>query len=227
MLAHPQGMTFANRLDAGRQLGAALLAHPPADPVVVGISRGGVPVAAEIAHMLRAPLEICIVRKLFSPGSPSFSIGAIAEPDAVYLDGPEIAKLALSPAAVKQAIALETQEIARLGEILREGPPRALSWRDAIIVDDGINRVDALRATVRAVRSQQPSSVTLAVPVADRELLEQLRPDFDRVVCLLAEDMLVAVGSRYRDFWPVSENEVAALLATSRRDADAPRRKAS
>jgi putative phosphoribosyl transferase len=220
-------MTFANRLDAGRQLGAALLAHTPADPIIVGISRGGVPVAAEIAHMLRAPLEICVVRKLFSPGSPSFAIGAIAEPDAVYLDEAEIAKLSLSPVDVKRAIALETLEVARLAEILRDAPPRSLSGRDVILVDDGITRVDTLRAAVRSVRGQQPASVTLAVPLADRELLEQLRPHFDHVACLVVENMLVAVGSRYRDFWPVSENEVAALLAAARRDANVPRRKAS
>jgi putative phosphoribosyl transferase len=219
-------MTFANRLDAGRQLGAALLAHPPADPVVVGILRGGVPVAAEVAHVLHAPLELCVVRKLFSPGSPSFAFGAVAEPDAVYLDEAELAKLALSPAAVRQAIALETLEVARLGELLRDQPPLPLAGRDAILVDDGVTTVDTLRAAVRAIRGQRPASVTLAVPLGDRELIEALRPHFDRVLCLTAEDMLVAVGSRYRDFWPVSENEVAALLAASRRGG-APRRWAS
>jgi putative phosphoribosyl transferase len=220
-------MTFANRLDAGRQLGAALLAHPPADPVVVGLLRGGVPVAAEIAHVLHAPLELCVVRKLFSPGSPSFAFGAVAEPDAVYLDEAELARLGLSPAAVRQAISLETLEVARLGELLRDAPPLPLARRDVILVDDGVTTVDTLRAAVRAIRGQKPASVTLAVPLGDRELLEALRPHFDRVVCLDAEDMLVAVGSRYRDFWPVSENEVAALLAASRRGGEALRRRAS
>lgn len=220
-------MTFANRLDAGRQLGAALLAHPPADPVVVGLLRGGVPVAAELAHVLHAPLELCVVRKLFSPGSPSFAFGAVAEPDAVYLDEAELARLGLSPAAVRQAISLETLEVARLGELLRDAPPLPLARRDVILVDDGVTTVDTLRAAVRAIRGQKPASVTLAVPLGDRELLEALRPHFDRVVCLDAEDMLVAVGSRYRDFWPVSENEVAALLAASRRGGEALRRRAS
>jgi predicted phosphoribosyltransferase len=220
-------MTFANRLDAGRQLGAALLGHPLVDPVVVGISRGGVPVAAEVAHVLHAPLEICVVRKLFSPGSPSFAIGAIAEPDAVYLDEAEIGKLALSPADVKRAIALETLEVVRLGELLRDQPPLPLSWRDAIVVDDGVTTIGTLCAAARAIRGQKPASITLAVPLADRELLERLRPHFDHVVCLFPEDMLVAVGSRYRDFWPVSENEVVALLGAARRAEVPPRRKAS
>jgi putative phosphoribosyl transferase len=221
------GMTFANRLDAGRQLGAALLAHRPADPIVVGISRGGVPVAAEVAHVLRAPLEICVVRKLFSPGSPSFAIGAIAEPDTVYLDDAEITKLALTPSDVRAAIALEAMEVARIGELLREQPPRSPRGRDVLLVDDGVTTIATLLAAVRSVRAQEPASVTLAVPLADRELLEQLRPHFDRVVCLAAEEMLVALGSRYRDFWPVSENEVAAMLAAAPREDDQPRRRAS
>lgn len=220
-------MTFANRLDAGCQLGAALLAHRPSDPIVVGISRGGVPVAAEVAHVLRAPLEICVVRKLFSPGSPSFAIGAIAEPDAVYLDDAEIAKLALTPSDVRAAIALEAMEVARIGELLRDQRPRPLRGRDVILVDDGVTTVAALLAAVRAVRAQEPTSIALAVPLADRELLEQLRPHFDRVVCLAAEEMLVALGSRYRDFWPVSENEVAAMLAAAPREEDLLRRRAS
>jgi predicted phosphoribosyltransferase len=217
-------MTFANRLDAGCQLGAVLRAHPFTDPIVVGISRGGVPVAAEVAHLLRAPLEICVVRKVFSPGSPAFAIGAVAECGAVYLDEAEISKLALSPAEVKRAIALETSETERLGELLRDQPPLALKEREVILVDDGVAAIDTLRAAARSVRSQRPASLTLAVPFANSTLLEKLRPDFDRVVCLVAQEMLVALG--YRDLWPVSETEVAVVLAQARRP-DVPRWRAS
>ena len=219
-------MTFANRLDAGRQLGAALLVRRPADPIVVGILRGGVPVAAEVAHVLHAPLEICVVRKLFSPGSPSFAIGAIAERDAVYLDDAEIAKLGLSPTDVKRAIALELFEVARLGELLRDGPAVSLNSRNAILVDDGVTTVDTLLAAMRSVRAQKAASITLAVPLGNSALVERLRSEFDGVVCLVAEDMLVALGSRYRDFWPVSESEVAAVLAGARRET-LPQRRAS
>jgi predicted phosphoribosyltransferase len=218
MFARRLAMTFANRLDAGRQLGASLIACPLADPIVVGISRGGVPVAAEVAHALQAPLEICVVRKLFSPGSPSFAIGAVAEHGAVYVDEAEVAKLGLSPADVKRAIALESSEVARLGELLRDDPPLSLIRRDVILVDDGVTNIDTLLAAVRSVRAQKAASVTLAVPLGNSALVERLGPEFDRVVCLVAEDMLVALGSRYRDFWPVSENEVAAVLAGARRE---------
>jgi putative phosphoribosyl transferase len=219
-------MTFANRLDAGRQLGAALLAQPLADPIVMGMSRGGVPVAAEVAQVLRAPLEICVVRKLFSPGSPAFAIGAIAEQGAVYLDEPEIVKLRLSATDVKRAIALEALEVTRLGELLRDVPPLSVSSRDAILVDDAVTAIDTLCAAARALRAQKPTTLTLAVPLGNAELLDRLRPEFDRVVCLLVEESLVAAGTRYRDFWPVSENQVVAALAEARRDIP-PQRRAS
>jgi predicted phosphoribosyltransferase len=214
-------MTFTNRLDAGRQLGMALLAERPADPIVMGISRGGVPVAAEVAHVLRAPLEICVVRKVFSPGSPAFSIGAIAEAGGTYLDEAAIARLGLSPAVVNAAIALEAGEVDRLAELLRDEPPLSVVWRNVILVDDAVTSLDTLRAAARGVRAREPASITLAVPLADTALLQQLRDEFDRVVCLDTEDMLVAAGSRYREFWPVSENEVAAVLAGSRVEARA------
>lgn len=213
-------MSFLNRFDAGRQLGAALLAQPPPDPVVLGVLRGGVPVAAEVAHVLHAPLELCVVRKLFSPGCPSFSIGAVAEHGAVYLASDEIAKLQLSPSDIQRAIRLEMTEVSRLGELLREGGPISLRGRDAIVVDDAVTAVDTLRAAARALRDEAPRSLVLAVPVGDRALVRELHADFDRVVCLLAEPMLRAVGERYRDFPPVSEAEVAGLLAEAWRDAE-------
>jgi predicted phosphoribosyltransferase len=212
-------MSFLNRFDAGRQLGAALRAQLPEDPVVLGVLRGGVPVAAEVANVLHAPLGLCVVRKLFSPGCPAFSIGAVAEHGAVSLANDEIARLGLSPSDVQRAIRLEMTEVSRLGEVLREGGPLALRGRDAIVVDDAVTAVDILRAAARALRDEAPRSLVLAVPVGDRALVRELHADFDRVVCLLAEPMRRAVGEHYRDFPPVSEAEVAGLLAEAWRDA--------
>jgi predicted phosphoribosyltransferase len=223
-LAGRSVMTFANRFDAGRQLGALFIHHPPANPIVIGISRGGVPVAAEIAHMLQAPLEICVVRKLFSPGSPAFAIGAVAEYGAVYLDDTEIAKLRLSPADVKQAITFESLEVVRLGELLRDLDAQPFRGRDAILVDDAVTTVDTIHAAARSVRAQMPATLTLAVPLGNAALLERLGPDFDRIVCLRPEEGLVAAGMRYRDFAAVSENEVTALLSATRSRAERARR---
>jgi predicted phosphoribosyltransferase len=210
-------MTFMNRFDAGRQLGAALRAHPRVDPVVLGVLRGGVPVAAEVAHILQAPLELCVVRKLFSPGSPSFAIGAVAERGAVHLDNGEITRLQLSRDDVQRAIRFELAEVLRLGELLRDGPPLSLHDRDAIVVDDAVTTIDTLRAAACSLRDHGPRSLVLAVPVGALSLLGRLHAEFDRVVCLCAEPILGAAGAHYHDFPPVSEAEVAGLLAETER----------
>ena len=114
--------------------------------MIVGVLRGGVPVAAEVAYVLGAPLELCVVRKVFYPGSPSFAIGAVAEGDAICLDAAEIAKLQLPRAAVQHAVDLERAEVARLGETLRDIAPLPVSGRDAVVVDDAIASLDTLRA---------------------------------------------------------------------------------
>ncbi len=204
---------FANRLDAGRQLAVALKAYELRDPVVVGVYRGGVPVAAEVATLLDTPLDICVARKLFSPGSPAFAIGAIAENNSLVLDEHEIARLRLSPADVQQSIVFEEAEVARLAELMREGPPLSLANRDVILVDDAVTALPILQAATRSVRLRRPASLTLAVPLASSTLLAKVRADFDRVVCLEEEPSLVSAGSRYVDFGPVFETEVVAALA--------------
>jgi predicted phosphoribosyltransferase len=217
---------FANRLDAGRQLAAALGAYTFVDPVVIGVYRGGVPVAAEVATLLHAPLEVCFTRKVFSPGSPSFAIGAIAEHGSTFLDETEIAKLHLSRLQVSQAIAFEDAEVTRLAELLRDAPPVPLAGRDVILVDDAITALHVLRAATASISQRNPASLTLAVPLASSSLLARVRPEFTRVVCLLEEPSLVSAGSRYVDFGPVFDNEVAAALAGSRRELP-PLRRAS
>jgi predicted phosphoribosyltransferase len=217
---------FANRLDAGRQLAVVLGAHAFASPVVIGVYRGGVPVAAEIATLLHAPLDICITRKLFSPGLPSFAIGAIAEYGSTFLDEDEIAKLQLSRMEVNQAIALEETEVMRLAELLRDAPPHTLAGRDVILVDDAVTAVPVLRAATASISQRRPASLTLAVPLASSAVLQRIRGDFTRVVCLLEEPSLVSAGSRYVDFGPVFDSEVAAALASSRRGLG-PLRRAS
>lgn len=184
--------------------------------MVVGISRGGVPVAAEIAHALDAPLELCVVRKVMSPGSPAFEIGAVAEGGATVINDHEVDRLGISAAHVRQAVELERTEVERLGELLRDSPPLALRDRDAILVDDGVTAIDTLRAAVASLRAQQPRSIVIAVPVGDLALIEQLRHEVERVVCLVTEPRLGATGVRYRDFPPVSEAEVVAVLAAAR-----------
>ena len=213
-------MKFLDRTDAGRQLGIVLRSHGLVDPVVVGLVRGGVPVAAEVARTLDAPLEICIVRKLIAPGEPQLTIGAVAEGSAIYVDEARTQDLGLTVEDLEHAIARERSEVARLAELLRSRPPLDLLGRDVILVDDGAVTGGTIRAAARAMHGRGARSLELAVPVGASEVIEALRPEFDRILCLIADRMLVAIGARYSTFPPVSETEVIALLAASRRGSD-------
>lgn len=205
---------FFNRYDAGRQLGIALVANRPADPVVIGLARGGVPVAAEVARILDAPLDICIVRKV-TVGD--LAIGAVAE-GGIHLDGALIARHGITPRQVEAAVGRELAEIERSAELLRAGPARSLVGRDAILVDDGVTTGNTLRAAARALRRRTPRTLALAVPVASTGVLERLAGDFDHITCLEAEPFASAIGARYQQFLPVSEAEVVAVLVAIARE---------
>ncbi len=214
-------MTFFHRTDAGRQLAASLRGTSRVDPVVVGITRGGVPVAAEVARILGAPLEICVVRKLVAPGPPPVTIGAVAEGDIRCLDEAAICKLGVSAAAVDEIAAREIAQVERLAKLFRDHPPLDVRARDVILVDDGLLTGATMRAAAWSLRAREPRRITLAVPVANSEALDSVRPDVDYAVCLEIDRLLVAIGTRYADFWPVSEAEVVDLLAASRREQQA------
>jgi len=204
-------MTFINRTDAGRQLAQALRAYRRVDPVVIGMTRGGVPVAAQVARELGAQLDICVVRKLVSTADPPVTIGAVAEGGATYVDTTRTR--ALSSLELERIVARETSEVVRLGALLRDRPPVPLRGRDVIVVDDGVVTVGTIRAAARALRDQGPRFLELAVPIANTNVLDDLRADFDRVTCLIDDPLLVAIGARYVEFSPVSEAEVAGLIA--------------
>ena len=205
---------FFNRYDAGRQLGIALVAHRPADPVIIGLSRGGVPVAAEVARILEAPLDLCIVRKVMIG---DLTIGAVSE-GGIYLDDALITRHSIWPWAVDAAIDREIAEVDRSAELLRDGSPLSLAGRDVILVDDGVTTGLTIRAAARALRRRGPATLELAVPVASINVLDTLRPAFDRVTCLEAEPLAGAIGARYQQFLPVSEAEVVAVLLTIARE---------
>lgn len=217
-LASDRYMRFRNRADAGRQL--ASLLHPRARdvPVIVGVVRGGVPVAAEIARALSSPLEICVVRSLLTRTEPRLSIGAVAERGAMYLDPARAAKLSIGDEEVERLVAEQVAEVDRLAVVLRDGPPLDLRDRDVILVDDGIVTGSTVRAAIRSLR-RVARSVELAVPVGATAVIERLRPFVDHLYCLVSEPSLTAIGARYDSFEAVSEAEVASLLAATPRVA--------
>jgi putative phosphoribosyl transferase len=212
-------MSFLNRADAGRQLADTLRARRRPTSVIVGVTKGGVPVAAELASILGAPLDLCVVRKLVVQRPTPLTIGAIAEGGATSLDSTVMGRFAVTAHELGETLQREAAEVVRLGQWLRPHPPLDVRGRDVILVDDGALTGATLRAAAFALSTRRLRSLELAVPVGAAHVIDSLRADFDRVTCLECEADLVAVGARYVNFPPVSDAEVVALL-----EAAGPRR---
>ncbi|MGY1602803.1 phosphoribosyltransferase [Geodermatophilus sp. SYSU D00815] len=213
---------FADRRAAGRALGAALAERPgaPADAVVLGLPRGGVVVAAEVAAALGAPLDVVVVRKLGLPWQPELAMGAIAAAgDAVESVRTEavLARVPVDPAAFAAVRERELAELRRREAAYRDGrAPLPLAGRTAVLVDDGLATGATMRAAVAAVRRSAPARVVVAVPVGSPHTCADLRPLVDDVVCLWAPEGFSAVGQGYDDFAATSDAEVVAALAGRR-----------
>jgi predicted phosphoribosyltransferase len=210
-------LPFADRTDAGRRLGDRLAAvlGPVSDPaaaVVLGLPRGGVVVAAEVARRLGAPLDAFIVRKLGVPGQPELAMGAIAAGGVVVRNEAVISARRLSPDEVAAVVAAEEAELARRERAYRgDRPPPELRDRAVVVVDDGYATGATARAALQAVRAQGPAQLVLAVPVAPRDAVAG---DADRLVALARPWPFGAVGRYYRDFAATTDDEVRALLCT-------------
>ena len=207
--------TFRDRREAGRRLAERLLALQPVDPVVLGLPRGGVPVAAEIARALHAPLDVLLVRKLGAPHQPELAIGAVVAGDSteVVLNEDIVAHLGLTPddiaAETKRQLALIEQRN-RIYRNVRQ--PQPVEGRTAIVVDDGAATGATLRAALKGVARQRPSRLIAAVPVASDYAVDLLAKEADAVVTLRVPRLFGSVGAFYRDFSEVSDDEVVALL---------------
>jgi putative phosphoribosyl transferase len=210
---------FEDRRDAGRRLARKLGTYGGSDCVIVGLPRGGIVVADEIATALGASLDVVVVRKLRAPDDPERAIGALAAgaPPDVALDEGAIERLEVSSDYVLDEITAQLAE-ARLREaLLREGGrPVSLAGRTAIVVDDGIATGNRMHAALRAVRRARPRRVVLAVAVAAMDALAPLRALVDEIVCLRVPRRFGAVGAFYREFAQVSDGEASALLARAR-----------
>ncbi len=206
-------MMFEDRADAGRRLARALERHRGADVVVLGLPRGGVPVAFEVARTLRAPLDVLCVKKLGVPFQPELAAGAVGE-DGVVVGNPDVVAAArLSPTEMD---ALQRRGRAELEEQVRRwrgvAPRQPLPGRVALVVDDGIATGATARAACQVARAHGAASVVLAVPVASHQAVEALRQVADEVVCLDQPAEFWAVGQAYRAFGQTSDTEVTALL---------------
>jgi putative phosphoribosyl transferase len=213
-------MRFADRTEAGRLLAARLLARRPVDAVVYALPRGGVPVAAEVARALGAPLDLVLVRKLGAPGNPELALGAVvdgAEPETV-LNEDVAAITGATDAFIAAARTRELREIERRRALYLAGrAPLDPKGRTAIVVDDGLATGATARAALHALRRRGAARLILAVPVAPPPTLAALRPEADEIVSLVEEDIPRGIGAFYADFHQLDDEEVIALLAAAPR----------
>ncbi len=216
-------MRFANRHDAGRRLGEQLAELAIEDPIVIGMARGGVPVAAEVARALDAPLDVAVVRKIGSPHQPEAAIGAIAENGVAVIDERAVMALGLSDEELGALVSRERTELERRLDAYRDGRPAPeIGDRTAILVDDGLATGMTALAAARSLRERGALRVVLAVPVCAAETKNNL-PDgaIDTLVCLYVPEQFLAVGLWYEDFRQVSDEEVIATLSgTSPREPE-------
>jgi predicted phosphoribosyltransferase len=212
-------MRFADRADAGRVLARALAHYRDrAGVLVLGLPRGGVPVAFEVARGLRAPLDVFVVRKLGFPGHEEYAMGAIAS-GGVRVLNPDVATLPIPSGALDAATAREQAELARRERLYRgDRPPVAIAHRIVILVDDGLATGASMLAAAQAVRLQDPARIVAAVPVAPPESCATLREHVDEMVCAITPDDFRAVGLWYRNFEQTCDKEVHALLEANRRE---------
>jgi predicted phosphoribosyltransferase len=209
---------FRNRIDAGRQLAAALAkyANRP-DVIVLGLPRGGIPVAAEVARALHVPLDVFVVRKLGVPGHEEYAMGAIASGGVRLLDRRTVAAAGLTPAQVESVTAAERAELERRERSYRgDRPFPELTRRTVILVDDGLATGASMRAAIEALRQERPARIVVAVPVAAPETCHAFRHVADEIVCAATPEPFYAVGRWYDDFSQTTDQEVHELLASAR-----------
>lgn len=209
---------FSDRREAGRVLADALQEYRDnADVVVLGLPRGGVPVAWEVAAALHAPLDVFVVRKLGAPRWEELALGALSS-GGVVLNDDVVRSLRISDEQLQQVIDREAAELARRESAYRgERPPAQLTGKTVILVDDGIATGASMLAAARAVRSSEPARIVVAVPVAPPSAQRQLGGVADDVVCVTAPASFTAVGEYYADFRQTGDDEVRELLDTPTR----------
>jgi putative phosphoribosyl transferase len=209
-------MPFVDRIDAGRRLAAALAAYTDQNPIVLALPRGGVPVAAEIAAALSAPLDVVLARKIGVPSQPELAMGAVVDgPEPLIVRNEDVIALAgISEETFARECDAELVEIQRRrARYVRDRPHRDLGGHTAIVVDDGIATGATVRVALRSVRRRKPTAIVLAVPVAPTSTLADLEGEADRIVCLEHHEPFGAIAFFYEDFSQITDREVTDILA--------------
>lgn len=205
--------SYRDRRDGGRVLAGKLLSYAGSDALVLGIPRGGVPVAAEVASRLNADLDVVVARKLGAPDQPELAVGAVTSDGGRFLNTDILGAIGVSEAELESVTRREMAEARRREEHFRQGrPPAAIEGRIVILVDDGLATGATMRASVRAVRKKSPARLVVAVPVGSEEACEALRAEADEVVCPWVPGLFGAVGFFYENFQPTEDEEVCDIL---------------
>ena len=207
---------FKNRTDAGRKLAKALASYKDQQPVILALPRGGVPVAAEVAAALNAPLDLILVRKVGVPFQPELAMGAVVDGGApIIVRNDDVIRMAgIDEAEFEVICDSELAEIERRRHRYLGSRERVdVAGRTAIVIDDGVATGATTRAALRATRMRNPQKLVLAVPVAPTDSLPALRGDADEVICLEDHELFGAIGFYYRDFSQISDEEVIRLLS--------------
>jgi putative phosphoribosyl transferase len=215
-------IVFRDRTEAGRLLARELKAYENSTSVqVLGIPRGGVPVAYEIALQLHAPLDVFIVRKLGVPGQEELGFGAIASGGIRFLDDEIVKAVGISELEIELIAAYEGQELARRERAYRGGRSRLnVEGQTVILVDDGIATGSSMQVAINALRHLKPARIVVAVPVAPASTCQRLRRELDDLICVHMPESFYAIGEFYEDFTQVSDQEVTDALRRSNRDQD-------
>lgn len=207
------GVLFRNRAEAGSKLAGALLEFKGKDVVVLGIPRGGVVVANEVAKALGASLDIVVTRKIEAPGEPEYALGAVTQEGDVIMDRQAAESLGASPAYLDDQVRKKKEEVKERMERLRgDAPYPSLEGKVVVIVDDGIATGSSVSAAVMSVKKRKPKEVVVAIPVAPADAVEMLAAEGTRVVCLETPGPFLAIGEFYGDFDQVEDLEVKRIL---------------
>lgn len=206
---------FRDRTHAGQLLAEALAPYADRkDLVVLGLPRGGIPVAFEVAKALDAPLDVFVVRKLGVPGHEELAMGAIGPEGRRVINHDVVDSMGIPDSAIDAVARKEEQELHRREEAYRDGRPAAeVQGKVAILIDDGLATGASMRAAIRALRAMEPSRIVVAVPTGSPDACASLEQEADEVICLLQPEAFMAVGAWYQDFTQTTDEEVRSLLA--------------
>jgi predicted phosphoribosyltransferase len=209
---------FQDRDDAGRQLAEKLKKYGKDDPIILALPRGGVPIGYRVSQILKAPLDVFIVRKIGSPWNPELGVGSVA-PDVLFLDEDALQLLGLMHSDLKEIIVYEQQELKRRLLLYRGSEDFSnIVGQTVILVDDGIATGVTTRAAIQGIQRVNPKKLILAVPVAPLETVEMLKKLVYEIICLETPTDFYAVGAFYQNFSQVSDEEVMTLLKQAKQD---------